>query len=153
MTALEVMLQREDVVKEAKTWIGTPHHHHARIKGAGIDCGLILAEVYRAAGVVSEDIDPGEYVHDWHLHKDEPIYLRTLEKYAAKIDGPPQPGDIALYRYGRQAAHGAIVIEWPVILHAYIPAGEVVLDDAEANAELKERFVGLWSPWAKKGGE
>ncbi len=142
--------QREAVVREALTWLGTPHRHHARIKGAGVDCGLILAEVYRAAGVVSEDIDPGEYVHDWFLHRKDPIYQTTLEKYASYIDRPAQPGDIALYRYGLQNAHGAIVIAWPTILHAYIPAGEVVLDDAIANQDLKERFVGIWSPWAKE---
>jgi cell wall-associated NlpC family hydrolase len=141
--------QRAAVVKEALSWLGTPHHHHARVKGAGVDCGLILAEVYHAAGVAPA-IDPGDYVHDWHLHRDEPIYLRTLEQYASKIEGLPQPGDIALFRYGRSPSHGAIVIEWPTILHAYIQAGGVVLDDAIGNAELKERFVGIWSPWAKE---
>jgi cell wall-associated NlpC family hydrolase len=148
MTSLEVMLQREDVVTEARSWLGTPYHHHARVKGAGIDCGMILAEVYAAAGVLPE-VDPGEYVYDWFMHRDEPVYLNTLEKYATKIEGPAQPGDIAMFQFGRNPAHGAIVIEWPVILHAYASAGMVILDDAEANQDLKERFVGIWSPWAK----
>jgi cell wall-associated NlpC family hydrolase len=140
--------QRAAVVAEALTWSGTPYHHRARIKGAGVDCGLILAAVYAAAGVLPE-VDPGEYVPDWFLHRDEPVYLGIVEQYAAKIDGPGQPGDIAMFKFGRCAAHGAIVIQWPTILHAYQPAGEVVLDDAIANRDLAARFVGIWSPWAK----
>jgi cell wall-associated NlpC family hydrolase len=148
MTALDEMLQREAVVAEALTWVGTPHHHHARVKGAGVDCGMILVEVYTRAGI-NNVADPGEYVQDWFMHRDEPVYLQILEKYASKIDGSPQPGDIALYQYGRNPAHGAIVIEWPTIVHSYMKAGAVVLDDAVANKELAERFVGIWSPWAK----
>jgi cell wall-associated NlpC family hydrolase len=142
------MLQREAVVEEALSWQRTPYAHHARVKGAGVDCGMILAAVYAAAGVLPE-VDPGEYVYDWFMHRDEPVYLNTLEKYAAKIDTPPQPGDIAMFQFGRNPAHGAIVIEWPVILHSYQPAGMVILDDAVANKDLAERFVGIWSPWAK----
>jgi cell wall-associated NlpC family hydrolase len=108
---------------------------------------MILAEVYCRAGIVGE-IDPGEYVQDWHLHRDEPVYQQQLERYAQRIEGPALPGDIALFKYGRSAAHGAIVIEWPRIVHSYITAGQVVEDDAVANADLAERFVGIWSPWA-----
>ena len=36
---------REAVVTEAKTWIGTPFHHAARIKGAGVDCLMLLSRV------------------------------------------------------------------------------------------------------------
>jgi cell wall-associated NlpC family hydrolase len=148
MTSLDEMLQREAVVEEALSWVGTPYHHHARVKGAGVDCGMILAAVYETAGVLPH-VDPGEYVHDWFLHRDEPVYLQIVEKFAAKIEGPAQPGDIAMYQYGRNPAHGTIVIKWPTIVHSYQRAGVVVCDDAVANQELAERFVGIWSPWAK----
>jgi cell wall-associated NlpC family hydrolase len=36
---------RAAVVREAESWIGTPFHHAARVKGAGIDCLMLLAEV------------------------------------------------------------------------------------------------------------
>ena len=32
---------RAAVVKEAESWIGTPFHHAARVKGAGIDCLML----------------------------------------------------------------------------------------------------------------
>jgi len=135
------------------SWHRTPYHHAARIKGAGVDCGMILAEVYHNAGIVKERIEPAAYVADWHMHRDSPVYLKTLETYATRVEDPdyvPQPGDIAMYRYGRQPAHGAIVIAWPEVIHAYMSAGMVVLDNAVANYDLASRFVGIWSPWAER---
>ena len=63
-------LLRAAAVKEAKTWIGTPFHHAARVKGAGVDCLMLLAEVYERAGVTAGRIKPPFYVPDWHLHRD-----------------------------------------------------------------------------------
>ena len=34
------------IVTQARTWIGTPFHHQARLKGKGCDClGLIVGVV------------------------------------------------------------------------------------------------------------
>ena len=32
------LAQRLAVVAEAESWLGTPYHHEARIKGHGVDC-------------------------------------------------------------------------------------------------------------------
>src|SRR3954454_10152249 len=58
---------RAAVVTEAETWIGTPFHHAARVKGAGVDCLMLLAEVYERAGITAGRINPPFYVPDWHL--------------------------------------------------------------------------------------
>lgn len=137
--------ERKAVVAEAMTWLGTPYHNCGRIKGAGVDCGMILAEIYERAGVLPHvEIEP--YPFDWHLHRSEEKYLNTISQYAHPIQGPPQPGDIALYKFGRCVSHGAIVIQWPQVLHAYVHLG-VVLDDAEANSALSSRFYGFYSIW------
>ena len=148
MDQYETDSQRQRVVEEARGWIGTPYHHRGRVKGGGVDCGMILAEVYEAAGVVPH-VDPGEYPHDWHLHRDEQRYLAQVEAYAHKIEGPPQPGDIALFQYGRCISHGAIVVEWPEVIHAYVNVRGVVLDNAVQNKDLESRLVGFWSPWGE----
>lgn len=108
---------RAAVVAEAKTWIGTPFHHAARVKGAGVDCLMLLAEVYERAGVTATRINPPFYVPDWHLHRDAERYLEGLLRYACPIDVPAS-GDIALFRFGRTYSHGAIVTEWPQLIHA-----------------------------------
>lgn len=129
-----------------------------------MDCGQFPAAVFEACGLVPK-LDIGEYPHDWHMHRDDERYLGLVEKYFSRVDSgqwtvdsekPHQlstahcqlstalPGDLALFKYGRCISHGAIVIEWPQIIHAYITAGAVVLDDAEANMGLAKRFVGIW---------
>lgn len=143
-------VQRLAVIQEALTWIGTPWRHQARVLGAGVDCGQILAAVFEKAGVLPH-VDPGDYPRDFMLHADEERFLGLVELYARRIEGRPAPGDIALFRYGKVLSHGAIVIRWPTIVHAYVKAGQVVLDDAEANKDLEHRLEGCWSPWA--GGE
>jgi cell wall-associated NlpC family hydrolase len=141
------LAQRTCVVAEARTWLGTPYHHMARVKGAGVDCGQILAAVYEAAGVIGH-IDTGAYPHDWHMHRSDEMYLSRIEEIARRIDGPPKPGDICLFRFGRCISHGAIVIAWPCILHSYVGRG-VILDDVVPGSALSARLVGYWSPWGR----
>jgi cell wall-associated NlpC family hydrolase len=141
---LEEQQQRLDVVQEAMTWLHTPYHHAARIKGAGVDCGMFLAEVYEQTGVMPHVV-PDEYPPDWHMHQDGERYLGLVAAHAHQVE-VGLPGDIVLYRFGRCVSHGAIVIVWPQIIHAYIRLG-VVLDEGERNTVLREAQVGFWSPW------
>lgn len=137
---------RQLVVNEALSWIGTPYAHKQRCKGAGVDCGQILAAIYENTGAIPY-YDPGDYPHDWHLHQSEERYLASVEKFAHQIKGPPLPGDIALFKFGRCISHGAIVIAWPKVVHSYIGVG-VILDDVDTNMELARRLVGFWSIWS-----
>ena len=130
-------------VAEAQSWIGTPFHHAARVKGAGVDCLMLLAEVYERAGV-SAHIEPPFYVPDWHLHREAERYSEGLLHYAREI-AAPLPGDIALFRFGRTFSHGAIVIEWPRLIHAYWAIG-VVWGDANLHP-LKGRPVRFFTPF------
>jgi cell wall-associated NlpC family hydrolase len=55
-----------------------------------------------------------------------------------EIDAIPQPGDFVVFRFGRTYSHGAIVVEWPIVIHSYIPHG-VLLSDALRDGELLGR--------------
>lgn len=55
---MDITAQRQAVVAEAKTWIGTGFHHEARIKGAGVDCAQLLIAVFSACGFVPEFTTP-----------------------------------------------------------------------------------------------
>jgi cell wall-associated NlpC family hydrolase len=125
------MTTRESVVSYAKSWLGTPYHHHARIKGVGVDCAQILAAVYEEAGIIPHT-ELGDYPCEWHYHHDEERYIDWLIKGGARrLDSgnEPQAGDIGVWRFGRTFSHGGIVIEGgkrPLILHAYIQRGVVL---------------------------
>jgi cell wall-associated NlpC family hydrolase len=124
------MSQRQRVVAEAETWLRTPYHHMGRIKGGGTDCLMLLAEIYEAAGVIPH-ADVPFYPPDWNLHRDAERYLQGLMRYAREIGGPPQSGDVAVFKFGRCFAHGAIVVSWPRLIHAWCDAGVVFADGGQ----------------------
>ena len=136
--------RRAAVVAAARGWLSTPYHHMGRVRGAGTDCLMLLAEVYEAAGVVPHVAVPF-YPPDWNLHRDAERYLEGVARHAREIGEPPGPGDIAVFRFGRCFAHGAIVTEWPRLIHAYVGVG-VVYGDAGA-APLAGRAVRFFSPF------
>jgi len=142
MTQADIALQRARIVSVARTWLGTPYHTGGRVRGAGVDCLTLLAEVFAEADVVPR-IDVPYYPHDWHLHRGGERYLEGLLRHARAIDGPPLTGDIALWKFGRCFSHGAIVVEWPVIIHAYVGRA-TTLEDAEAA---------LWLARVGEGGQ
>lgn len=110
--------ERKKVVEVAYSWLRTPYHHHAKIKGVGIDCLTLLAAIYEEAGII-ENIPIPKYSHQWHLHHSDELYLNGLLKYAHEIE-KPLPGDIVIWKFGRCFSHGAIVVNWPTIIHAYL---------------------------------
>lgn len=138
------MGDRTAVVAEAEGWLGTPYHHMARLKGVGCDCLTLLAEVYERAGVIGH-VEIGYYPADWNLHRDAERYLDGVMQYAHEIEGPPEPGDIAVWKFGRTFSHGAVVIEWPRVIHSFVGSG-TVWGDAR-RAPFTGRAVRFFSPF------
>jgi len=132
-----------DVLTVANAWLGTPYHHQARVCGVGVDCAMLLCEVFEACGMIPH-IDPRPYPPDWHLHRSEEKYLGWVKKYADRIpDGEnPQPGDVVLYKFGRTISHAGIVIDWPMIIHAYRGQG-CVMSEGD-RGELGGRIAGFY---------
>lgn len=139
--------QRQAVIDEAKSWLRTPYHHRQRVKGVGVDCGMLLIAVYSACGL-SPDFDPGEYPADWMMHRDEERYLSWVRKFAADTD-KPLPGDIALWRFGRCVSHGAIVVDWPNVIHAYKQERMCVLGNASIG-DFEKRVPMFFTLWGEK---
>jgi cell wall-associated NlpC family hydrolase len=111
------------------SWLRTPYHHMGAVKGAGVDCAMLLVRVFQDAGLVPQ-FDPRPYDMTWHLHRSEERYLGFIVQHADEVYRP-EPGDIVVYKFGRAYAHGAIVIAWPEIIHAHMSAGNVELADGE----------------------
>jgi cell wall-associated NlpC family hydrolase len=147
--------ERALVVAEALSWQRTPYHHEGEIKGSGVDCAKILKLVFVNAGLI-EDFYVPSYPADWMMHKDEERYLQTIEHFARRQlpEGEmPLPGDIAVWRFGHTFSHGAIVIDWPLVIHAYAWSGTVDLCNVTqegrlmwlgANTPRPLRFYSLW---------
>jgi cell wall-associated NlpC family hydrolase len=142
--------QRAAVVAEARSWLGTPYAHAQALKRAGVDCGMLIVRCFVDAGAV-EPFDPRPYSRTWFLHRDEEQYLAHILKRGGEIEGPPGPGDIVMWRIGRLYAHGAIVSEWPRVIHAYAPARMVIESDVSLAGVMNDEAVHprrYFSVWA-----
>jgi cell wall-associated NlpC family hydrolase len=135
--------ERSSVVEAARAWLHTPFHHCADVKGAGVDCGMLLVRVYCDLGLAPM-FDPRPYAPTWFLNQEEERYLDWIKKYCVSVERA-EAGDIQLYRFGRCAAHGAIVVDDDLMIHAYLPAGEVEIRERRAPL-VHGRIDGLWSP-------
>lgn len=135
--------RRQAVVDEALTWLRTPWHHEGRIKGAGVDCAQFLIGVFANVGLI-DDFQTAHYPADWHLHRSERRFLNLLLQYADPVEAP-LPGDIAMFQYGWQEAHGSIVVEaeGPTIIHAWLDERMVTLTDLSVSP-LSERLAGFY---------
>lgn len=124
----EHQLEREAIIAEALTWLGTPFVDCGYVRGrnGAADCAMFLIGVFSARGYLPRDYDPRPYNPDWHLHQAEELYLAGTKRFAHRVDEPLM-GDIALYRLGRTASHGALVIDDDRIIHAHKHAGNVEL--------------------------
>ncbi len=142
--------QRAAIVADARTWIRTPYHNCADIKGVGVDCGMLLVRVFVDTGLVPP-FDPRPYPIDWHLHRDDERYLSFIFDRAREV-AEPQPGDVMVVRYGRCYSHGGIVTNAkPLkIAHAFHPARMVLEEEVERNGQLSARAPRFFSFWAKK---
>jgi cell wall-associated NlpC family hydrolase len=142
------LLQRNAVVEEARTWLRTPFHDCASLKGIGVDCAYLLARVYENVGVVDPvPIEP--YSPQWFLHRSEELFIGYIIGSGAReiSEQEARAGDCVVYKFGRCFAHGAIVVEWPrEIVHAHKSAGCVTLSNG-LSGELRERPRRFFSMW------
>jgi cell wall-associated NlpC family hydrolase len=150
-TLADAAQTRQNVAQEALTWLGTPYHHHARIKGVGVDCVQLLCGVFEAVGLVPP-ITTGHYPVDWHLHHSEEVFSGSLDQYA-HLRSPgttPQVGDMLLFQFGRTFSHGSIVVGHDsdgavLLVHSYVKRGVIVSRLTEDP--LAGRAMQHWSLW------
>ena len=121
---------RDEILAEARAWIGTPYRHQASLRGAGCDCLGLVRGVWRAV-VGAESETPPCYTPDWAerggaelLHAAASRALRAV----AVVDA--QPGDVLLFRMrdGAPMKHAAILSAPHHIIHAYW--GRAVVESA-----------------------
>jgi len=113
------MILANQVVSQAQTWLGTPWHHQARLKGVGVDClGLIV-------GVCNELEIPVQDYQQYDRFPDGYHLAKELERQLIKKNSQPSPGDIMLFRISRMPQHLAICTPMGLI-HAHQGVMKVV---------------------------
>lgn len=137
----------KDIAKAACEWIGTPHVNNAKVKGIGVDCGMLLIAALEDSGTIKkDDIKIKPYSNEWHLHRDEEWFKSYVEQYCDKVDDL-QVGDFLLYQYGRCVSHGAVYIGNNTVVHALVDRGVILSNINETmfiDAKGKSRLRGIY---------
>lgn len=108
------MVNRADFILAARAYVGTPFHHHGRLKGIGVDCLGLLMGAMAAAGFPARD---------YRQYHKLPRAAELIEKFKEQADEIPlalaAPGDTLLawvLRRG-QAQHILILSDLPGVIH------------------------------------
>ena len=129
----------EQIIAQARTWLGTPFHHQGRVKHVGVDCIGLIVCVIDELGLSDEN---GQRLASY----DSTGYSRTPDGFTlkSKLDSHLQPisieeiapGDILLFRFNKNPQHVGFVTDRSdgdlSILHCYSTSNYVVehrLDD------------------------
>lgn len=137
------------IIAEALTWVGTPFHEQADVKGVGVDCVFFYARTYQAVGVVPLDWpDPRPYPSGRYRegigtrYRDELLipYFDELPSGTC-----PERGDGVLYKMLAAEVHGVIVVDWPRVIHAHPQLG-VIEDFADRNSLAALTLTSVWRP-------
>ena len=112
--------RRSHLVEIARGWLGTPFHPHAALRGVGVDCVHLLAEIYREAGLLGPyelpdyTMDGGDYQSASQVLS----WLRASPRFQELPAGAAAGiGDLVTFRLGRVPHHVGLVIG-PTFIHA-----------------------------------
>lgn len=125
---------RDEIVGEARRWLGTPYHHQASLRGVGCDCLGLVRGVYRALHG-DEPEPPPAYSPDWAEAGPTETLAAAARRHLLEIplDGFLD-GDVLLFRWRQHlpAKHAAIATSGSTMIHA--------LD----NARVLETAISGW---------
>ncbi|MFM2354653.1 MAG: hypothetical protein RLZZ528_389 [Pseudomonadota bacterium] len=124
------MTLREDVVAQARLWLGTPYRHQASRLGAGTDCLGLVRGVWRGLGGAEPEEVPA-YTPDWaEASGEEVLWSAALRHLRQAARDEPGIGQVLLFRLrdGSVAKHLGISAcrdGLPSVIHAYSGHGVV----------------------------
>lgn len=127
-----------DFVNEARTWLKTPFHHQASVKGVGCDCAGLVKGTARNLGYQVSDVytNYGREPANGELE-------RTLENLLNKKDSNKlSKGNIILFKFLNEPQHLGIYCGDGIVIHSYSTEGGVVehlIDD-----KWKKRIVNVF---------
>lgn len=132
---------RQEVVRVARDWIGTPYVHQMSVQSAGCDCLGLVRGVWR--GVVGQEPErPPAYSMDWsEAGREERLWTAAMRHLIPADLTEHQDGGVILFRMksGAIAKHLGIAATnaaGPTFIHAY--SGHGVVESS------------LTPPWARR---
>lgn len=123
------MTTKQQFVDEVRTWVGTPFHHEARVKGAGADCAGVVVGSCANLGIPVKDAEHYPRVPTGGLFE-RYVNEQTIPASISDIS----LGDIITFKFLKEMQHIAIVtqVEPTIrIVHAFSQAKRCVENDLD----------------------
>lgn len=100
------MVERLEVVAEARSWVGTKYQHQQRMKGAAVDCIGLVIGVARALHLVPQDFD----INGYSGQPDGHSLMRQAKAHMKQIPvSGMRPGDVVVMVFDVDPCHFGIV--------------------------------------------
>lgn len=129
MSVSRLDVSRSEIVRVARSWIGTPYHHQASLAGVGTDCIGLVRGVWRSLyGTEPAALPP--YTRDWAEASGRETLLEAAREHLVEIErARARPGDVLVFRLRTSlpAKHVAILATNATMIHAMegAPVAEV----------------------------
>lgn len=131
------MPSRDEILAEARAWLGTPFRHQGRCQGVGVDCIGLIVGVARRFGLSDHNRT------DYPRQPDGRSLEAALEAHLRRLGpGEMRPADVLLMRIRRLPQHVGILAERGTIIHAHSAAGRVV--EMRLNERWWERVLAAY---------
>lgn len=122
------------------SWLDTPYHHQARVKGVGVDCAQFVAAVAEELGVLAPNTVVQNYSPEWHMHNREELMIdMMIELGGIEKIGELEVGDILAFKFGRVCSHLGIYLGEQQFIHARIDQGKVTINTL--SGEWQKRHI------------
>ncbi|MFO1169363.1 MAG: NlpC/P60 family protein [Hyphomicrobiaceae bacterium] len=131
-------ITRTSIIAIARTWIGTPYHHQASLKGTGADCIGLVRGIWRELFGEEPERLPA-YSGDWAEATGRETMLQAASRHLVPIE--PQivrEGDVIVFRLRAEAVakHVGVVSDLGRMIHA------------QEGAPVAEVNIGPW--WRRR---
>ena len=126
------MITGTDIVREARSWIGTPFRWQASVRGVGCDCKGLVYGVARELQM-PEACSLHARMADYRTVVDEKLLRQGIEANFVQIE-TPEAGDVLLLRLGRRVQHLAIYSGFGHMIHTYSGGPDRVVESEMGRA-------------------
>lgn len=139
-----VCVTREEVVRVARDWLGTPYHHQSSRMGLGTDCLGLVRGVYRQIHGREPERAPA-YSADWGEASGRETLLEASQRnLVRRSPSEAKPGDVLVFRMrrGAIAKHAGVLASPTSMIHAVERFGVV---EVIFNLWWRRRLAGVFA--------
>jgi NlpC/P60 family putative phage cell wall peptidase len=114
------MIKRQDIVANARSWVGTPYHHQQSVRGVGADCLGLVRGVWRDL-YGSDSETPPPYSRDWAEAEGQETLIEAASRHMIPVAvADARGGDLVVFRFRARspAKHVGILCARERVVHA-----------------------------------